>query len=315
MTRAARCSALAVVLALLPAAAADGHGIIRREGSVLRFTAPDPGVGAHVTISSPRAGTVDFHDTTSPGGMDWGPCFPRTERLSSCSTRGVKRIEVEVFDGDDVITVRAGAPVRVLGGEGNDRLTGGFGSDLLTGGSGADLLDGGQGRDTLDGAEGDDALNARDGAADQVGCGSGSDTLAADRGDTAVAECEGVSRGEPPADRRGPRLRLAAGRRQRMGRSRSLKAAVSMNEPGRITLAGRLLIAGRPAGTLRPARARPDAPDQRWTLRLRLPRGLAGAVRRALSGRRSVVAALSARSRDSAGNRGRTRRARVRIAR
>jgi hypothetical protein len=183
------CVLMAGAMTLLPAAAASGHGVIRREGSVLRYTANDPGVGATLTVSSPRAGTADFFDTTSPGGMDWGPCLPRTERLSTCSTRGISRIEIEVFDGDDLVTVRVGTPVRVLAGDGADRVTGGYGDDVLAGGSGSDTLTGGLGVDTFDAADGDDAVQARDGVADRLSCGLGNDTGAADRSDPQSADC------------------------------------------------------------------------------------------------------------------------------
>ena len=138
----------AATLALLAIApAASGHGILRQEGDVLRYTAPDPTVGATLTISSPEPGTLEFFDTTSPGGMDWGPCIPVNERKSRCPAKGVARIEVEVYDGDDTVTVRVPTPVDVRGGAGADRLTGGYGPDALAGGSGDDALSGGLGAD------------------------------------------------------------------------------------------------------------------------------------------------------------------------
>jgi hypothetical protein len=315
VTRALACSLLAFALALAAASPAAGHGILRREGNVLRYTAPDPGVGAVLTISSPRPGTLEFLDTTSPFGMDWGPCVPITERRSKCTLRGVTRIEVELYDGDDVVTARVGTPVNVAAGAGNDRFTGGYGNDVLAGGSGSDTLAGGDGSDTLDGAEGDDAMEVRDGVADQVRCGSGSDTVTADRDDPAGLECERFGRGAPARDADPPRVRLATRRLQRLRRARSVGAEVSMDEPGTLTVGGRVLLGGRVAGRLGPAKARPDAPDQQWSLKLRMSRRLASSVRRALAQGRAVVAALTATGRDRARNRGRHRRVRVRIAR
>ena len=269
MTRALSCSLLALVIAVTAAAPAAGHGVIRREGSVLRYTAPDPGIGADLHVSSPRPGTVQFSDKVSPGGMDWGPCIPVTEKRSTCSTRGVSRIEVEVYDGDDKVTVRAATPVRILAGEGNDRVAGGYGADVLTGGSGADAITGGDGRDILSGDEGDDSLEARDGAPDQLACGAGSDRATTDPSDPAT-ECESLARGAARRDRDPPRPRLAGARLKRVKGARSVQVRVSMDEPGTVRIGGRVLVGGRVVGRLWPARARPDAPDQVWTVRLRL---------------------------------------------
>ena len=115
--------------------------------------------------------------------MDWGPCVPITVRRARCSTRGIERVEVEVYDGDDRVVVTAATPVLVSGGEGNDTLSGGLGDDTLRGGSGNDRLVGGEGSDTLDGSTGDDAIDSRDGAADIIGCGEGSDELTHDSAD------------------------------------------------------------------------------------------------------------------------------------
>ncbi len=131
--------------ALALAATASGHGIVTRDGDVLYYSAPDPGVGAEIEISSPEPGVVQIVDRTSPGGFSWGPCLPITRRQARCPTKGLSHIEIEVFDGDDSISVRTATPVQVRGGSGNDRVQGGYGDDTISGEGGNDDIDGGAG--------------------------------------------------------------------------------------------------------------------------------------------------------------------------
>jgi hypothetical protein len=63
-----------------------------------------------------------------------------------------------------------------------------------------------------------------------------------------------------------------------------------------------MLIAGRPAGRLRPARGRPDAPGQRWKVALGMRRRLANAAERALGQGKRVVVGTVVRARDRSGN-------------
>jgi hypothetical protein len=148
--------------------------------------------------------------------------------------------------------------------------------------------------------------------ADQLACGGASDTVTADRVDPQGIECESLARGDF-RDGGPPRLRLTTPRVQRL--SRAVRVEAAMDEPGTLRVAGRVLVGGRAAGSLRPTSARPDAPDQRLQLRLRMPRRLARSVRAALASGRAVVASLAATGRDRARNRGKPRRVRARIAR
>ena len=181
--------------------------------------------------------------------MDWGSCVPITQRRARCSTRGVERIEVEVYDGDDRVVVTAATPVLVSGGEGNDTLSGGLGDDTLRGGSGNDRLVGGEGSDTLDGSTGDDIIDSRDGAADFIGCGEGSDALTHDSADgLSIVErvaCETQASGEPAPDLSGPRLDFRVPRLQRLSPSGSLRGAVRTSEPARVIVRVRITIGRR----------------------------------------------------------------------
>ena len=99
----------------------------------------------------------------------------------------VNRIEVNLGDGRDRLTVASNIdkPVLASGGDGRDRIVTGAGRDTLQGGSGGDALSGGAGRDQLNGGRGNDALNGGDGT-DVLDGSSGGDILVGGTGlDTA----------------------------------------------------------------------------------------------------------------------------------
>jgi Ca2+-binding RTX toxin-like protein len=274
---------------------------------VLHYRAPDPGVGAVVNVTSPVPRTVVFKDATSPGGMDWGPCLPLSERRSRCSVRGIEQTLIEVDDGPDIVHLRVSLPATVDAGEGLDWVTGGFGADVLQGGPDDDLIEGGLGRDSISGGTGDDTLKARDGVADRITCGEGSDTVIADPPDIdeipglELAFCESVERGTAAADEVPPGLRVrAAGAQSVAGRALRLKVALS--EPGSFVARAVVRIDGQNARRLAPARGRPDAPGQKWKLALEISRRLAASIRRALTRGEAAVALVSVRGRDRGGN-------------
>ena len=80
-----------------------------------------------------------------------------------------------------------------------NKLHGSGGGDTLAGGGGGDEIDGGAGSDTVDGGAGDDTILVRDGEVDTVACGSESDSVTADDNDSVAADCETVSRVNPPS--------------------------------------------------------------------------------------------------------------------
>ena len=109
----------------------------------------------------------------------------------TCPSGSVTAIEVQLKDGDDHVSVDAGAAgVIADGGEGedsiqihgtgDDTLSGGLGPDHLEGDGGNDTLDAGPSgitkKDELDGGAGDDVLNGGLGDDDMAG-GPGNDTL------------------------------------------------------------------------------------------------------------------------------------------
>jgi Ca2+-binding RTX toxin-like protein len=108
-----------------------------------------------------------------------------------------------------------GSDVEVLiGGSAGDEITGTVGAQRIFGGGGADVLDDGGGAgDHLRGQGENDILRARDGLADDVGCGAGADTLVADDIDATDGSCEAADLAVTPKpaapDTVKPALRVA----------------------------------------------------------------------------------------------------------
>ena len=298
-------AAAALLLVVLPLAPASGHGIIGRSQGTLFYSAPDPGRGARLFIFSRSRGTVDLLDTRSIGGVDWGPCIPITERHARCTTRGLRRIRVEVYDGDDFVRSTAAVPLSVSGGSGDDVIHGGYGDDELDGGSGADTISGGLGADRADGSEGNDILRLREGVADTVRCEGGEDQAVLDDQDIAglalFLDCEGRSTAAAAPDTRHPRVFLRAPSPQGFD-PRGVAVGVALSEPGTAILRGRLFFGGRPGPRLESATARPDAPRQRWTLRLGTDARTRARIRAALNRGTRVAASFWAVAQDAAGN-------------
>jgi glucose/sorbosone dehydrogenase len=110
------------------------------------------------------------------------------------------------------------------------------------------------------------------------------------------------------ADRTAPRLRVSVEGLRSAVRRRQLRVRVRCSERCRLTAGGRL----RGVGPLKRAR-RTLAADRRQTVRLRMTRRRARQLRGALRRRGRVIAAVTVRARDDAGNERRVRRrARVR---
>ena len=89
-------------------------------------------------------------------------------------------------------SVRGGGPSAIRGSAGGDRLNGFGRDDGIWGLGGDDELYGGEGRDLILGGAGDDFIEAKDGAADFVGCGSGNDVASVDLRDSVARDCESI---------------------------------------------------------------------------------------------------------------------------
>jgi Ca2+-binding RTX toxin-like protein len=128
-------------------------------------------------------------------------------------------VRFEVIQGD-------GAPTRLVGSPGDDRLRsydlgdtieGGAGKDTIEAGNGDDTINPGPGEDTVNaeagpgscnflvcrGAFGNDTIDARDGERDSIDCGIGEDRVKADAQDVVAANCETVERPAAGGDKQG----------------------------------------------------------------------------------------------------------------
>ncbi len=137
---------------------------------------------AHASVASVSGGTPSYvsyaaaageaNDLTVSGSagsfglVDLGaalsvvsPCSLVDVHSASCAAAGADSVVASLGDGDDQVTVTAGAPADLNGGAGEDHLTGGSADDNLQGGDGNDRLDGGLGADTLDGGAGHDVAD------------------------------------------------------------------------------------------------------------------------------------------------------------
>jgi Ca2+-binding RTX toxin-like protein len=122
-------------------------------------------------------------------------------------------------EGDDtLIEKRYGGRCTFEGGRGDDRIVtfsctqrGGPGRDVMSrvlhepaggamsGDEGGDIMIGGLAADSFDGGPGGDFIQAAvDGVADTIVCGDGNDIVRANAVDDVAADCENVTRVEPP---------------------------------------------------------------------------------------------------------------------
>ena len=222
---------ISLLLFALAAPAAADAATATVETGALRVTAA-PGEYNTIAISAVPGGLA-VTDAGAP--LTLGP---------GCTTGtclGATRIEADLNDGDDALTLSADFPADLRGGSGNDSITvtalgvestnldGGDGDDTLAGAGGADVIGGGPGNDTLAGGAGDDRIvggsggDSADGGAgadtivlrdretDTAVCGAGRDTVRAELLDQLDLACERVDYGAP--GRVGALRRLTGGGR------------------------------------------------------------------------------------------------------
>jgi RTX calcium-binding nonapeptide repeat (4 copies) len=208
----------AASVALLALGASAQAATVSVEGDALRVIAA-PGEANQLGVAvSPTDFAVTVTDWGAP--LMAGPgCGSAADGSVDCpppgtaSTVPVARIEIDAGDLDDSVSVAAGLPAHVLGGDGNDALSaatttldgapgaavldGGLGDDRLQGGDGDDTLLGGGGADFADGGAGDDSIEVRDTLSDSAWCGVGRDSVRAETLDALDVGCERVDYGPP----------------------------------------------------------------------------------------------------------------------
>jgi hypothetical protein len=167
---------------LLFAPAAAQAATVGVQGDALRIVAAP---GERNAISVAPAGTgLAIADAGAP--LTAGPGCTLTDTTALCTA---PRLEAELGDGDDSLTLTASLAADLRAGPGDDRLT------VL--GPAAATLDGGTGSDTLIGGSGSDSIVLRDRLSDSALCGAGQDVVRAEVLDQLDFACERVDYGAP----------------------------------------------------------------------------------------------------------------------
>jgi RTX calcium-binding nonapeptide repeat (4 copies) len=322
-------------LVLLPAVAAADSRLGLAQGA-LTFFSEDVAVGNRLLAEDSAQGLRLF-DPADPAGMRFAdvPCDPgRLNEQANvievfCDTRALRRLDVDVGDGEDDVDYRARSlPVTLSGQLGADRLRtgetsdvvrGGQGDDAIATGGGADRAVGGAGADRVDLGAGDDGAQVADGEPDSVTCGAGYDTVLADTADT-VWGCENVAREKvagapPPEDDVTPVLRARIVPRQRISpRRRYVAVVVSASEPALVRASG-FLVAGGLNSRVALASVAVGAAGQQRRLVVRLSRGQVARAMRDLRRAHRPRLRLALTAVDRAGNTSAARRVTVRPSR
>jgi Ca2+-binding RTX toxin-like protein len=160
----------------------------------------------------------DRIDLNGNGIRAWGG---RGDDIIDGPTLGAVYTQFLGEEGDDALIERrfGGGRCTFDGGRGDDRMInwsctqrGGPGRDVMTrhfeeyaggkayGDEGGDIMVGGRGPGSFDGGAGNDFIQAAvNGVADTIVCGDGNDIVRANAVDDVAADCENVTRAEPPS--------------------------------------------------------------------------------------------------------------------
>ena len=325
------------VAALLLAAptAADAHSLVRVGGGLAQYISVDE-VSLNQLIVRRAGERIEFYDPPAYQGLDIGPCEPGeisgegVPVQAFCPSGGVTRLRLELGNREDTVTVSAGLPAEVLGGDGADTLTtgddadtvdGGLGNDRIVAAGGADVITGGEGVDEIDAGSGDDDVRVRDGLADSVRCGDGADRVDADGFDTVAGDCEAVARtataappdaGRTATDTTAPTVDASAITLQRLGSRGVVKVVGTSSERGTLGASGYITVGGvnLPLGNV----SKPiSVPGGGAELSLKLNKSQLRQARRALKRKRKVSVFLSVVATDAAGNSAQKRAPRIRV--
>jgi cyclophilin family peptidyl-prolyl cis-trans isomerase len=106
-------------------------------------------------------------------------------KIRTFPASSVGRVEIQAYEGNDVVTLGGGVPGTYIFGD--------LGDDLLEGGDGNDTLSGGAGKNTLHGHGGNDRLNGS-GGRDYITGGAGDDRIYGNGGDDTLDGQSGSDR-------------------------------------------------------------------------------------------------------------------------
>jgi Ca2+-binding RTX toxin-like protein len=152
-------------------------------GTTLEYTGTDEFNDVFITVVNTIGGQrfqISDRVPITPGN---GCFYPDKANLKTvrCTFLNVRKIKVDVRDGNDAVINKTATSSTQTGGRGDDHLFGGSRSDDLFGNAGDDVLDGGKGEDALIGGDGVDQLLGAE----------GDDGLRGDAGDDVVDGYEG----------------------------------------------------------------------------------------------------------------------------
>ncbi|HEX6654206.1 MAG TPA: calcium-binding protein [Thermoleophilaceae bacterium] len=189
--------ACAVLVACgVAAPAAVANGTLTSPATVVNFTAGDAETNAVIASWSGTSLAItdngDEIDTAVPG------CSGSGTKTVTCTLASIPtQLVVDLKDGDDSANVQGSGFLRVVGGDGSDKLTvlgpptggtnvfgddgagnlTGDGNDTVTGGPASDQVFGGGGVDTIRGGDGNDGLSPSVGDGELTEGGPGDDSL------------------------------------------------------------------------------------------------------------------------------------------
>jgi hypothetical protein len=275
------------VLAVALPAAANGHAIVRATPTSITYESPDATSQNDLTVERTLT-EIRLYDPTVDGGMDYGSCRPGQVKggfvvEAFCPGTRVQSLTIDVADREDHVAVKLELPVTVLGGIGADRIETGSGGDTV---------------------------RVRDGAGDTIACGAGTDSVEADHLDTVAADCENVTRADPPPSQGGPGpggapdtakpdLSVQARRRQRV--TRPIKVVAISNEAGSVAMSGFVTVGGA-RFPVRSKRVPVRTAGKGVAVSVRLRKSVRRRALRALRKGRKVRVRLGVVATDGAGN-------------
>ena len=150
------CLTSMLLLALAAGAETADAATVSSMKGLLSFSA-GPGEANRLTvIRAPSTFRVIDPGATVVPGVG---CTATGPSQIDCVAQGVRRVQIQLGDLDDTLTLGISTRTIADGGDGNDTLEGGEGSDDLLGGPGNDGLFAGDGFDLVDGGAGADTLS------------------------------------------------------------------------------------------------------------------------------------------------------------
>lgn len=175
-------SVVVLAAAVSEAQTAPSPTYVYIDGGVLRVFAP---VGNNNVITIKDSGSKVIVQDVAGVRLYNDTCKLTNATTVTCDRPAIA-INVDLNDGNDVLTTTSSVTTTVDGGDGNDvingsaygdNLFGGSGNDVINGNAGNDIISGGPGNDVLNLGDGDDLVNYEPEGDDTISGGAGNDTI------------------------------------------------------------------------------------------------------------------------------------------